>query len=427
MAKPTLLPTEANLRRLRRVVSGFYALVGICGFAALLLVGLAFLSDAPQGPWVGPFLLGALGVVVLAHLRPQLATLAAQVRRLAERGQRFPVGAVIVKTVPKVRRRSGHSSPTQYVAIATWRDSQEREQQAQSEAFSYNPAAYLDPARMAVLADPDEPALCQVLADGLPSFHREPEPELAPVVVDGCLSASALSPILRLRDAMPDIAMAGLFAWQLLIYMAWEPWSLAIPGGGLLDGMRQRDPLAGSLLAAIAASEAAFVWLQLTFTDHGLSAKQRMTLREVMPIAIGALLFGGALLWPLLISAGSAALIPLAWSFWQRIQAMRDLARKSRLDRLRAAASASGRWNILCVILVPLALFEIAMAMFEVMHGTSNGMPYSYLHPWLPCAAALVFYLLAAWDQARIGGLTFARRPAPLLGWDYIGMRQISA
>lgn len=427
MPAPTLLPTEANLGSLRRLLLGLYVLVAACGFAALLLIVLAFLRDAPQGPFLFPVVVGGLAIVFVAHLRAQLATLAGQVQRLAAHGRRYPVESVTTRSVPKARRRSGHASPTQYVAIASWRDAKGQPQQAQSEAFAYDPAPYLAPAGLVVLADPEQPALCRLLPDGLPPLDRKPAER--PVADAVALPGDALPALVRLRDALPDLFLAALFAWQGLIYLTWEPWTYQYQGSGVIDALRGRDPLDASLLIGIAAIEAAFLWFQFAFTLHAVEARQRMSWREIVPIVVCAVLVlpGGALLWPVLLGANSLAALPLAWSFWQRIQLLRQLPGKPRLERQRAAARAGGRCNILLAILVPLALWELGTLMLAAAQGGGGGPLQVQLHPWLPCLAAAVFYLLAAWDQARIGGLEFARRPAPFLGWDYIGVRSAPA
>jgi hypothetical protein len=203
-----VLPTEANLRFYRRLIA--------CSLAVALLsfvVALAVLQFGAGRGGRSPaaLLLSSIAFVgAIVLFRRTADTLEQQLRQLRHHGRRFPV-----EQVRTARMRRGDVTHW-HVVIATWRDHEGRAHEALSDPFHYDPAPLLERDALVVLADPFEPALCLVLADGLPPVRRARLDPAQRARVDAYAPAPPLLALLRAIAIVVAIAMAVYVAVKVI-------------------------------------------------------------------------------------------------------------------------------------------------------------------------------------------------------------------
>jgi hypothetical protein len=164
MRKSVLLPAPAHVRAYRGMA--------IFNFVAAFVTAVAVVYVEASGGHHGRY--SAIGMLVFAAGLAVVAfrwlgtaeRLQLQLRHLASHGRRFPVMHMETDTIER------QFVPGWHVVVAKWRDTRGVEREALSEGFDYEPRPLLDAARVQVLADPFDPALCLVASDTLPPRER---------------------------------------------------------------------------------------------------------------------------------------------------------------------------------------------------------------------------------------------------------------
>lgn len=211
-----ILPTEANVRFHRRMIALMIAI-------ALLMSGIVWWvlstgggGGGNRGP-LGLVVAGILFVGGIAFLRQLTARLASQLRRLASHGRRYAAERVRTDLMRRGKMTHWH------VVVADWRDEHGKTHEALSDPFDYDPTVLLNHARMQVLADRFEPALCLIEAEGLPptKWRRLEAAQRARVAAHGPAPSALL---VWLRRGL-ILIMVGALGWTVLklvaIKMGW--------------------------------------------------------------------------------------------------------------------------------------------------------------------------------------------------------------
>jgi len=223
----------------------------------------------------------------------------------------------------------------------------------------------------------------------------------------------------RLIAALPDLLLGLMFAYPAINLASgyqFEQWLAArIPGWTGIDTQ---------MLLLIAALEVVLLWPQLTVVDLATRVLKRPNPFVVVVVA----LIGGAWLLGFFEerlpefdqSHFTAVSLPILWALWQRVQMLWTLPGKPRLERQRVRAIMVGRFNIAFAVAAPVAVYELGLSVLSIATGSDWGSStLTQFHP-VPYIVVSLYFLLASFDQWRVGGAAFAQRPRPFLWWDFI-------
>lgn len=228
----------------------------------------------------------------------------------------------------------------------------------------------------------------------------------------------------RLIAALPDFLIALLFAYpaiNLLSRYQLQRWvAELIPGWTGIDAQ---------MLLLIVALEVVLLWPQLTLVDLATRVLKRP---NPFLVAVVAFIAGAWLLelfdrhFPGFDQANlTAVLLPILWAMWQRVQMLWTLPGKPALERQRVRAIMGGRFNIALAVSVPIVLYELGRGVLSIAIGIDWGSSIlTQFHP-APVMMMAAYFLLASYDQWRVGGAAFARRPRPFLWWDFIDVARM--
>lgn len=231
-----------------------------------------------------------------------------------------------------------------------------------------------------------------------------------------------LSPGVRVLHALPDLAIGLVFLYaacdRLLDTRLTSAAMEIAPWWPVVDDR---------VLWLTIALEGLFLLPQISLVDIATRIRKRPPWWAIPPILVVVLLFvpGGSSLLPLLLDPSGAMFIPVAFSIWQRGQMLWTLPGRPRLERERARAIMGGRLNIAIAVGAPLLVFELGRAIYNTATGGMGGT--SLLEDGITVwFVASVYFLVAAFDHWRVGGTAFARKPRPILWFDYVGVRDLT-
>jgi len=228
----------------------------------------------------------------------------------------------------------------------------------------------------------------------------------------------------RLMTALPDGLLGLMFAYpaiNLASQAQLDQWVAAIiPLWVGIDAQ---------MLLLIACLEAILLWPQLTLVDIATRVLKRPSPVIVVLVALlgaaWALTFFDRHLPQFNPAYFLTVSAPILLAVWQRVQMLWSLPGKPLLDRRRARAIMGGRFTIALAVSVPFAIFELGRSVLAIATGTDwGGSALSGWHP-APYIVAALYFLLASFDHWRVGGVAFANRPLPFLGWDFIEVNRI--
>ena len=223
--------------------------------------------------------------------------------------------------------------------------------------------------------------------------------------------------------ALPDLAIGLVFlfvACDRSTDLMLSQWTQSL--SGWWPGFDDR------ILWVTVVVEAIFLWPQISLVDIATRVRKRPPWWAIPPIVLGVMLFapGASSMLPLLLDPAGMFFLPAAFSLWQRAQMLWTLPGQPVLVRERARAIMGGRMNIALAVAGPVFLVELGLSMYRVATSSTAGT--SLLQDGITVYfVAAVYFLLAAFDHWRVGGASFARKPRPILWWDYVGVRDLTA
>ena len=228
----------------------------------------------------------------------------------------------------------------------------------------------------------------------------------------------ALSTGARLLAALPDLSVSLLFltpAFSRGFMFEFAPWvEWIIPAWLRLNT---------ETLLVIASMEVILIWPQMTLVGIATRVLKRP---NPFVIAVVLLLVGwlmGAFspeTWHVSPTHFLAVTLPILLSIWQRVQMLWTLPGKPKLDLFRARAIMAGRFNIAIAVAAPPFLYELVRGVLETAAGINRGpMILSVTHP-APYLMVAIYFMLTSFDQWRVGGAAFARRPRAFLRLDLV-------
>jgi hypothetical protein len=233
---------------------------------------------------------------------------------------------------------------------------------------------------------------------------------------------AALPAVSRVVAALPDLAtsllfLATAFAMGFLPAVAAVVQPL-IPEWAFVDT---------ETLLLVAGLEAFLMWPQLILMDLAtrvLKRRNPILIAFVVVVAAVWLVFFAPRLWQTGTAHFFAITVPVILAIAQRVRMLWTLPGAPVLDRIRVRAVMAGRLNIALAVAAPLFLHDLVGGLLGTAAGIDWGVQLLSSFSPAPCVAAALYFALAAFDQWRVGGAAFARRPSVIFWLDLFDVKR---